>query len=282
MILVGLSLCLGYYVYKGPTYQILKSTDLSFLPHEDKQIYSQNATLQALDETVLFEKNSDEKIKPASLTKIMTAILAIEACPDLTQTIRTNGHDMTNLYYEGASIAGFPSNEEVTIEDLLYGLMLPSGADASVTLSKEIAGGDSQFAELMNQKAKALGMKDTHFTNSYGTESPDQFSTVNDLAILLQYALKNKTFKRVFTAKTYTGVNYSFESTLFKKLGNPSIKKGKILGGKTGYTEEAGLCLASLAIVDGKEYILITVGAKGDHKTKQFNMIDAKTIYNFI
>ena len=76
------------------------------------------------------------------------------------------------------------------------------------------------------------------------------------------------------------GSNYSFESTLFKKLGNTSVKKGDIIGGKTGYTEEAGLCLASLAEVEGEEYIVITVGAKGDHKTKQFNMLDAKSLYN--
>lgn len=280
IMLVGLFLSLGYYMYNEMTDIFVGTGSSKSELRQEHKIYSNNATMQQLDGTVLFEKNSDETIKPASLTKMMTAIIAIETLPDVTQVVPINGNGITDLYYEGASVAGFAPNAMVTVEELLYGLMLPSGADAAVTLSHVISGSDAAFAEEMNKKAGELGMTKTHFTNSYGTESADQYSTVNDLALLLRYSLQNDTFRDVFTTEKYVGSNYSFESTLFKKLGNTSVKKGDIIGGKTGYTEEAGLCLASLAEVEGEEYIVITVGAKGDHKTKQFNMLDAKSLYN--
>ncbi|QIL46873.1 D-alanyl-D-alanine carboxypeptidase [Vagococcus coleopterorum] len=272
------SIGLGYYTYQKNV--SLGSEVLKIDANQTLNIYSKQAMLQKVNGETIFEKGADEKIKPASLAKIMTAILAIENLPDLQQEMMTDGERINWLYSEEASVAGFLPNVPVTVEELLFGLMLPSGADAAVSLSKAVSGSDEAFTEVMNQKAKELNMTQTHFTNSYGTESAEQYSTVSDLAKLLQHALQNDTFYRVFTTPYYNGKNYSFESSLFKKLGSPDLKKGRIVGGKTGYTDEAGLCLATIAEIDGKEYLLITVGAKGNHDSKQFNMIDAKNIYN--
>lgn len=143
--------------------------------------------------------------------------------------------------------------------------------------------------ELMNQKAEELGMKKTHFANATGLHNENHYTTVKDLAILLCNALKNDTFREIFTTFRYSipptnkhpgGI--TFYSTMYKRLGDQKIIDGEILGGKTGYTDKAGLCLASLAKVGELEYILITTGAKGDHHTEQYNIIDAIAVYNSI
>ena len=130
-------------------------------------------------------------------------------------------------------------------------------------------------------------MNNTHFTNATGLHDKNHYTTVKDLATLLGYALKNNTFREIFTSSRHTTQptnkhpdGITFYSTLFEKLDEPDIIGGKIIGGKTGYTEEAGLCLASLAKKGGKEYILVTVGARGNHKSEQYNITDALTIYN--
>src|SRR5690606_31641617 len=138
-------------------------------------------------------------------------------------------------------------------------------------------------------KAAALGMKNTHFVNATGLHDEDHYTTVKDLSILLSYALQNDTFRACFTAfrhstpptnKHRRGI--TFYSTMFADLKNQNIIGGKILGGKTGYTDAAGLCLASLAKVDGEEYILITAGAKGDRRSEQLNITDAIAVYSSI
>jgi len=253
-------------------------------------LYSSNAILIRLkDNTVLMEKNSDEKIYPASLTKMMTAIVAIENLPDLNEKIELTWSMFEGLYQANASMAGFQAGEKVSAIDLLYGVMLPSGAESCIALADYIAGSEQNFVKLMNQKAKELGMKNTHFENTTGLHHDKHYTTVKDLAVLLSYALKNDTFWHVFTSPSYfvsptnkhpEGI--TFYSTLYEKLGNQNILGGEILGGKTGYTDKAGLCLASLAKVYEEDYILITAGAKGNHYSEQHNITDAITVYNSI
>ena len=140
-----------------------------------------------------------------------------------------------------------------------------------------------------NDKAQELGMKNTHFTNSTGLHDPEHYSTVEDISILLQYALKNEYFRDVFTSSRYSTLpseqhpeGFTFHSTMFKYMDSTEVTGGEILGGKTGYTEEAGLCLASLAQVNGKEYILVTAKANGTHQTEQFHILDAINVYSQI
>lgn len=239
------------------------------------------------DQTILMEKNSEEKIYPASLTKIMTAVVAIEKLPNLQKKIRLPISMFRELYESDASMAGFQPEEQVRAIDLLYGALLPSGGECCIGLADQIAGAEQNFVEEMNQKAKDIGMNNTHFENSTGLHDEDHFTTVKDLGILLSYALKNDTFREIFTTSRHTThptnkhpEGITFYNTMFKNLSDPEITGGEILGGKTGYTKEAGLCLASLAKEGKQEYILITVGAKGNHKSEQYNITDALAVYN--
>lgn len=251
-------------------------------------LYSQNAILvQTKSGKVLYEKNADQMIYPASLTKIMTVLLAIEHFDDYDKKLIINQKVLDDLTFQNASVAGFQAGDEVTIEDLLYGAMLSSGADATTTLAVAISGSEENFAKLMNKKAKKLGMNQTNFVNASGLHDENHYSTLNDLTKLLTYALKNEKFKQIFTTSSYitkplksSPSGLVLSSTLFTKLWKPTLENGAtIIGGKTGYTPQAGLCLASLAKKDGNEYIFITVNAKGESKYA-YHIEDAILVYS--
>lgn len=242
--------------------------------------------LDAQSGQVLAQKRANERVAPASLTKMMTVLLAIEAEPDLDKAVTLPEDDFPMLYKEGASMAGFAPGETVTVRDLLYGAMLPSGAECCEALARLVSGSEEAFADLMNQKAKELGMKNTHFNNPTGLTDPEHYSCAADLAVLLQSALQNKTFRTILTTRHYISTptvqhpeGLSMLSTLLGRLDGTELADGQILGGKTGYTQAAGLCLASLAEVKGREYILVTLGAPGDHTTEQTNIQDAVRVY---
>ena len=254
------------------------------------KLSSQNAILIRLkDHTILMQKNSEERIYPASLTKMMTAIVAIESLPNLKGKIKLANSTFQGLYEADASMAGFQPGEQVRAIDLLYGVMLPSGAECCIGLAEQVAGTEQNFVKIMNQKAADLGMNNTHFENATGLHNEKHYTTVKDLAVLLSYALQNDTFREIFTASSHStpptnkhpgGITYY--STMFEKLNNQNIIDGEILGGKTGYTYEAGLCLASLAKVAKQEYILISAGAQGGPHSEQYNITDALAVYNSI
>ncbi|MFS0615138.1 D-alanyl-D-alanine carboxypeptidase family protein [Lederbergia ruris] len=255
----------------------------------DKLNSSHVILIRLEDQTILMQKSSEEKIYPASLTKMMTAIVAIENLTNLQKEIQLTHNTFNGLYSANASMAGFQPGEKVRAIDLLYGVMLPSGAEACIGLADQIAGSEQDFVTMMNQKAAELGMYNTHFENTTGLHNKSHYTTVKDLAILLNYALKNKTFREIFTSSRHSTQptnkhpeGITFYSTMFEKLNNQNIIGGEILGGKTGYTDEAGLCLASLAKVGNQEYILITAGAKGDIHSEQYNITDALAVYNSI
>jgi len=270
------------------TNEDMQPGDTTSFPSLADELYSAHAILIRLeDQAVLMQKNSEEKMFPASLTKMMTAIVAIENLPNLEEEIPLTDHTFHGLYSANASLAGFEAGEMVKAIDLLYGVMLSSGAEACIALADHIAGSERKFVVMMNQKAADLGMSNTHFENSTGLHDDHHYSTVQDLAVLLNYALRNDMFRTIFTTSRHSTQptnkhpeGITLYSTMFEKLHNRNIMGGEILGGKTGYTDEAGLCLASLAKVGNQEYILITAGAKGDHYTEQYNITDAVSVYN--
>ena len=193
---------------------------------------------------------------------------------------------IAGLQKENASMAGFEAGEIVTAKDMLYGMMLSSGADGAVGLACELCGSEAAFVQQMNLKAKALGMSDTHFTNVTGLHDDNHYSTLKDLSILLQAALKNEMFRKVFTTGMYETEPTNkhpeglvFESTFFRKISVNAMKDVFLLGGKTGFTDEAGLCLATLASCNQQEYILITAGAKARNAAQAFHIIDALHFY---
>ena len=251
-------------------------------------INSPNAILmQARGGKILGEINGEAQIYPASMTKIMTVILGIENFDDLDEKITLTNEMFSGLYEQDATQAGFQPGEEVRVIDLLYGAMLPSGAECCIALADTISGSEADFAELMNKKARKLGMENTHFCDSTGLHNPDHYSTVKDIAVLMKYCIKNDTFREIVeTSRHSTGVTnihpdgITYYSTMFKNLSDPTVTGGKILGGKTGYTSEAGHCLVSFAEIEGREYIFVSAGASGADGNTIPHIQDAVTVYN--
>lgn len=240
--------------------------------------------MQAKNGKVIGSINGDAQMYPASMTKIMTAIVAIENLSDLDQEILLTNEMVADLYAQDAMQAGFQPGESVRAIDLLYGVMLPSGAECCIALADAVAGSTDAFVDLMNAKAEKIGMTGTHFCDTTGLHDPDHYSTVKDIALLTRYALKNDTFREIIESPWHStpGTNIhpdgiTFYSTMLKNLSDTSVIDGQIMGGKTGYTDEAGHCLASFAEIDGVEYILVTAGASG---TGIPHIEDAVKIYN--
>lgn len=254
------------------------------------QLYSPVALLIDLEsDQVLMDQLGDALIYPASMTKMMTVLLGLEIATDLDAKVTIPPEIYADLYAQGASMAGFFAGETVTVRDLLYGVMLPSGAEAAISLATALAGSSEEFVALMNKKAQDLGMDQTHFVNTTGLHDDSHYTSAKDLAILVKYALNNPDFYQIFTSPTYTSTSTDahpqglvMQSTLFEKLGGQTLAQGQILGGKTGYTEPAGLCLASIAEIKGRRYLLITAGSQGDMTTQQFHVTDALTVYNYL
>lgn len=214
------------------------------------------------DDMMMYEKDSHKRIKIASMTKIMTAIVAIENIEDFNQKVTITDADYKNVYLENLAIVGFKIGNQATYEDLLYGLMFKSGADAAYALADNIAGSEENFVKLMNDKAQDLGLKDTKFTNVVGYDQ-DNYSTVYDTMMFFKYALKNEHFKEIISKDTYTTSDSTITlnnviDDLINKYQINSPYSEYILGGKTGYTKEAKNCLASFAEYQGTTYIVVT------------------------
>lgn len=243
---------------------------------------------------VLAEKNSNVQLYPASLTKIMTALVAIEMVDDLDKEVVMIPDYFEGLFEQEASVAGFLEDELLSFRDLLYGAILPSGADACLAIAYSLAGSEAEYVSLMNQKAEELELSKTHFSNVTGLHDPQNYSSAEDLTSLLKYALDNPDFYQVFTT-----VEYSTEPTNFHADGvqmfNSIFRHGEeypkfsdfVIGAKTGFTEEAGLCLATLAEINGESYILITAGAGAQENGPDYveildplHVADATMIYS--
>lgn len=238
------------------------------------------------DGEILSFKEKDAQIYPASMTKMMTAILAIENYEDIEDIIEVPYSIFPTLYAQDASRAGFEPGERVPYRDILYGMLLPSGCECCETAAYLTAGSDETFVEWMNEKAASLGMEHTHFANATGLHDSNHYTTVYDLALLLRYCLQNETFYEVFTTSSYrtTPSNIHPEgmilrSTMREELSDIFTGDVEILGGKTGFTSFAGLCLASLGEVDGERYIVVNAGAPGDHGTEPYHILDAIALY---
>lgn len=195
--------------------------------------------LDRISKKILYGKNEFNKVKMASTTKIMTATVIIENC-DLSQTVTVSKKAAST----GGSRLGLKTNDKITIKDLLYGLLLCSGNDAAVALA-ETAGGDiSGFSEMMNNKAKKLGLKNTNFESPHGLDSDGHYTTAYELAILSDYALKNKTFSQIVGTKNYTVTINGYP----KALSNTNELLGSlngVYGIKTGFTNGANRCLVT-------------------------------------
>ncbi|PAF12129.1 D-alanyl-D-alanine carboxypeptidase [Niallia circulans] len=217
---------------------------------------------------VVYEQNAEAKVYPASLTKIMTTIVALEQMDDLSAVAPVDVETYHEMFANNASMAGFFAREEVTYRDLLYGTMLTSGGEAANSLAVHVGGNVENFVQMMNDKADELGLNGTHFTNPEGLHNEKQYTTASDMAKLLDYALNNNDFKTIFTAKTFQTTPTAehpdgllLQSTVLTFLHKEEQDRFDILGGKSGTTYEAGQCWATLGLVEDSEYISIVMGA---------------------
>lgn len=249
---------------------------ISFVYAEEFDVSSKNIILYNLnDNTVLYNINEDEKVSIASLTKIMTSIVAIENINDLNEFVVIKNKDFEGL--NGYSKAGFKVNDKVTYLDLLYGILLPSGADAVNAIINNTLGYDS-FINQMNELAKKIGMNNTSFSNPIGMDDENNYSSAKDVSILLSYALKNDTFKKIFTTKSYTTTN-GIKLLRTVDVYKNGLNTDEILGAKTGFTLDAGRCLASTANLNNVDYMLIVLGSNPLNASSAIK--DSLTIYDY-
>ena len=247
---------------------------------EFPDISSRNVLLINMDnDDVIYEKASDDKVLIASLTKIMTALVAIENIENIDEKfVITN--DMISGIGNDYTKVGFKSGDVVTYKDVLNGILLKSGADATNIIAISTSETIDNFVEKMNEKAKELEMYNTHFTNTIGIDNENHYSTAKDLAKLLKYAYKNDIFKEIFETTDYKTSNDKYNiSGPLKYMHNDEFKMDYVKGAKTGYTKAAGLCLASISNYEKYNYLLVTIGNDSQDKKEYFR--DSKKIYEY-
>lgn len=239
-----------------------------------EEILSTHAVLIDLgSNSIVAQKRAMERMNPASMTKILTVLVAAEQMGDPKEKLDdafTITLDITDYsYVNQCSIAGFDRDETVTVRDLFYGTILPSGADAAVGLATYVAGSQEAFVELMNRKLADLGLADTsHVTNCVGLYDEDHYCTVYDMAVILRAALANDFCREVLSARTYTtslteqhpeGITIS---NWFLRRIEDKDTGGEVVCGKTGYVVQSDHCAASYYVAeDGKDYVCVTAGA---------------------
>lgn len=220
--------------------------------------------------TVLAEKNAREAVSPASMTKILTLLTAAEAIGDWDARGLITTEITDYCFRNDCSTAGFLAGEEPVLRDLLYGTILPSGADAALALAEAAAGSQEAFVELMNRKAEELGTG-AHFTNCVGVYDPENLCSVYDMAVILQAALENEVCREVLGRRTYEipaselrEDPLELSNWFLRRIEDHMPESMEIAGGKTGFVNEAGNCAASCARgPDGRRYLCVTAQGGG-------------------
>ncbi|WP_188453752.1 D-alanyl-D-alanine carboxypeptidase family protein [Virgibacillus oceani] len=226
--------------------------------HAKPSVSANNAVLiEQSSGRVLFEKNAHEKRPIASITKIMTAIIAIES-GKMNEMVTTS----KRAVYAGGSSIYLEQGEKMKLKDLVYGLMLRSGNDAAVSIAEHVGGSVEGFNYLMNEKAKWLGMSNTHFDNPHGLDSEQHYSTAYDMALLMKYAMTNKVFKKITGTSSYKAETRQYAWRNKNKLLTTYYEY--CTGGKTGFTKISGRTLVSTAHKNNMNLIAVTLNAPDD------------------
>lgn len=231
---------------------------------------------------VISHRSGNAKIYPASMTKVMTLLVAVENIKDFNSTYEMTYEIIKPLVDADATRAGFKEGEDVKIIDLLYGLILPSGGDCAIALAEYISGSEEEFVKLMNAKCEELGLQSTHFSNTSGLHDENNYSTPADMAIIMKYAMENPICREVLSTYKYTTEKteenpegIELFSTMFSRMYGNEVEGVDIVAGKTGYTDESGNCLVSYATKGEKSYICVL--ADGDSKWK--SIYDTFAVY---
>lgn len=242
--------------------------------------------MESSSKRVFYQKNEEQKLPMASTTKIMTAITAIENCKDLDKTFEIStkavGISGTSIYLR--------KGEVMSTRDLLYGLMLVSGNDASVAIAEHVSGNTKAFVELMNKTAREIGAKNTHFDNTHGLDSKTHYTTAYDLSLITSYAFNNPIFKEIVSTKSTKITNSDGKERYLKN-------KNKLLnllegcnGVKTGFTDDAGRCLVSSCERDGMNVVCVVLNCRPmfeesakllDRAFEEYKMFDLTKGYSY-
>ena len=237
---------------------------------------------------IIYEKNSTKKLYPASTTKILTAILVIENS-NLDDIVTVRQSALNNIP-TGYVTCNLQVGEELTVKDLLYALMIPSANDAAYVLAEHIAGSVDNFSVMMNDKAREIGCKTTHFVNPNGIHDDSHYSTAYDLYLLANYAMKNEVFRNLVTATEYTlpaTEKYPNEDRILKTTNELLNKNSRnyyyknAIGIKTGYTVKAGNCLVAASSRDGLEFIAVVLNGGTTENGLNSRYVDSKKLFEY-
>ncbi len=221
-------------------------------------------------DTLVYASNIDERLYPASMTKVMTCLVALGMC-NLDEIVTVNGDAISYLDISGSG-AGLQDGEQISMRDLLYCLMVESANDAAVTIAVHLAGSEEAFVELMNQKAAEIGCTNTHFMNAHGLHDDNHYTTARDMAKIMTASIQNETFCELFS-ETYYEVpatnlsearqmhttNYLISDDL-----NQNYYDSRVIGGKTGFTTPAGRCLVTVSESNGMKLVIVIMGAEAE------------------
>ncbi len=242
------------------------------------------AMLVSLDtDEVLYSKNADDRVYPASITKIMTTILILESekyNPDAKIAMTEEVLDL--ISGTGSSVSLMTAGEEITQLDLVYMVLMASFGDSAYLAAIHFGGSVEGFVDMMNAKAKELGLTGTHYQNPVGLHDEDNYTTARDTYILTKYALENKTFKEACTTTRYTvqSLNKTLSTTNFMQDTTTNYYYTYAKGVKTGYTDEAGRCLVSTASYNGYNYMCVLFGCP-PNAGQRYEFIDSKNLYRW-
>ncbi len=244
---------------------------------------------------VIYNKSSLEKCDPGELVKIVTGIIVIENSPDLQTKVTASGDAVSYVEFRGGTTAGILVGETMTVEELLYCMLVYNAADASVVLAEHIAGSREAFVTMMNDFVKELGLSDTNFTNPSGYNDPEQYTTAVDMAAIFNYCIKNPTFSQILSTSLYEmPATNKYSSTRYLKNTNNLINSGiadyyfkYVKCGKSGYTASKNCNSVSVASKDGYNYICVIMNAESkdfdsDGVSENMSFVCAKQLFKWV
>ena len=245
----------------------------------DMDLHSQEYMLIRMsDLKVLYAKDNDKRIYPASLTKLMTADVVLNFVSNLDERSSLSAYEVQELINDDASLANIKVNYEYTIRDLLYALCLPSGADAAKALENYFSKHDMNLVEEMNKQLEKLGCQDSHFVNTTGLHDDNHYSTLNDLFKIVLDVLRFEDGRKLLETMYY---KLEDDTRIFSSLKMLRDDKAVFLGGKTGFTTESGQSVITLYKVNNRSYVLMVANAMGSpYKDEFFHFEDAMEIIN--
>lgn len=284
-------------VFSMLNFQVINATNLTSEENESEDVVvaeeltakSSNVILLDMNTgSVLYEKKSAKKVFPAEITEIMTAVVVLENA-NLEKLFEANETALSNIS-EGDSKMGIITGEKLSVRQLLHGMILASASDATNVLAEGVGGSIDAFVELMNKKAKKLGMKNTNFTNPIGFHDERHYSTAQDMAILARYAMNIPEFREIVKTQSYT-ITPTEKSKNERKILNRNHFVSSLLrtdyyykyatGIKTGYTVEAKSCIAASAKKGNTELLCLIFGAKTEDNVA-ISFVDCKNLFNYV